>query len=628
MGSIFSRLRRVFQTGQATVAPWCEPAPEVRCRDISADQGVLVFRTCLRIPDGEPGPADAVASVSNLSAWAQGETLMVSGVYTLQVPSSRNHTGTVWFRDESFFTAELPAGVWSKGGVLRPGTNMEVVPEGKAVLAGARGDATELTCIARFRLCVGKGDVAAEEGGGRRELPGMVDASATGASLGPGVPLAPVKALLRVDEVLDAKAIDALCERVLVLDVQGVRVIDVHASVTEVFVTAFPSGVTVAARVFQQVYFVAEDGVIRYQHDVFDVEKNLPVSIPEGATPRPAVSIRGIDFELDEEGRLLHERFCLQFSAKVMRPAEIEVVTDVTGGEERVHATRDRIRVDHVVGTAAIRHVAEDVLELPITAARMTRILAVPRHLTVQVIQGRVLIDGTVACHIFFADHGGVEHNVEREMAYHSFADLPQVGSGMQATGDVRVEGVEYELQGGRQLRLSCCVLVAVRVVQARVMDVVTAVMGEGVVCEEKQLRAERLVGQTNTQDMLEKRARLVTPSLRIVKIVSSIKELNKEIIPDEVIIQGKLLQHVFFIDRQKVQRHQTEEIGFSRLIRVPGALPGMAAEVDIAVRHTSYDLCPDAVTFAERVVLDINVRVVEDVPLTVITSIVREGDG
>lgn len=436
-----------------------------------------------------------------------------------------------------------------------------------------------------------------------------------------GEPLWVSKRLLKVEEVVGTALREAVLDGTVALDPGAIKAIDVQGTLGGAETEVVEAAALVRGEVFIHVYYVDEGGVIRYQHHrlAFEEAAEVPGAAP-GMAGEAFARVAGLEYELSPEGLTMKVRALVRLDVKVTRTVELAVVTDV-GGAPGLEAVRERVKVEQVAGRSRVRHLCEGGLTLAAPALRVTRAVAGVEQVAAQAGHGQVAVEGVVRAEVFYADHAGREHHQAGELPVTCLVEVAAAAPGMLVQADVRVEEVRCALRGETEARVQAVLAVAVRVTEMVTLDVVTAVPGAAAV-EGRRLRVERLVGRAQRQAMAEKKAVLVSRALRLVDVVCTVTDLAWEVIPDQVIVQGKIHQQVFFVDRHRAERHQTEEIPFSYLVEVPGALPGMSAQVRPRVKHVSHSLAPEGNAFSEKVVLELDIRVLEMVELNVITAV------
>lgn len=426
---------------------------------------------------------------------------------------------------------------------------------------------------------------------------------------------------LQVEERVAERTEDVLEEMEVLLDLAAFKVIDVQCRVADLAARSLAGAVVVEGRLFEQIYYVAEDGLIHYQHAEQPFQRSLEVPADAGVNAHAQASVRSVEHELTRDGRLLLEKICLRLGVRVTRSVDLEAVTDLPA-RPGMDVERDLVRVDQVIGSAFTRTLEKGVTRLPVPATGIVKVVAAVEDLRPQALRGQVLVEGVVREQIFYAS-GGTSFHQEAEIPFSTVLDVPGAEPGMQALGEGRVEEASARLRpDGREVEREILLGVSVRVTDPRTLRLVTAASGPGLEVAERRLKVDRLVGSTRVQMMLQKKVTLVSRALGIARVVGSIQDLQCEVIPDQVIVQGRFHQQVFFVDRQKIERHQTEDLPFTHLVDLPGALPGMAAEVQPRVKHLSHALAPEGNAFTEKIVVDLEVRLAEAVDLSVVTGV------
>lgn len=444
----------------------------------------------------------------------------------------------------------------------------------------------------------------------------------------PEPPIEPRYRLLRVDEVIGENRADFLVEQRIALDLPAVKVIDVHGAVTDLRAETLEDNVILQGTLFRQVYYVGEDGLIHYQHGDAAFEETVAVpGAKPGMNVQTLVRARESEHEL-LDGRQLVEKVELQADVKVTRTVDVDILTDLAV-PPGVQVATDTVDVEQVVGRGAVRHLLESAVRLAAPAERVTRVVADAGPTSVQVVADKVIVEGAVQKQVFYVGRDGMEYHQAEEAPFSAFLEVPGARAGMQAQVEAGVEEVESELDTiDNRLRQRLLLRLAALVTEGVSLQVVTGISGPGIEADARPLKVERLVTQNAARVMIVRKATLVSRALRIVDVIGAVQDLTVEVIPDQVIVQGRVHQQVFFIDRHKVQRHQTEEAVFNHLIEAPGARPGMRAQVRPFVKYISTILAPEANSMTEKIILDLQLKVVETVALTAVAGVRLTGTG
>ncbi len=424
---------------------------------------------------------------------------------------------------------------------------------------------------------------------------------------------------LRVEEIAgegEAEVLETVEEP---LDHRARQVIAVHGSVETAAGQVLAGGVLARGEVLVRAYCAGEDGVIRYHQVPVRVEQLVALPAGDATRARVALSVTPPEAELLDEGGRIRLRIVAKVRAQALRAADILV--PVGGPEEG--APRERIRVQEVAGRVEGKGLFRAEQRLPALAVRLGPVAGRVVECGVEVRQGEVILDGFWQWEVLYSDQGGEERFAKGEEPFSLALRGAPAGEELVAAAEEVAVRVEASLgEDGCLLRLLATVAAEVRLYRETVVDVAVGRMapgGEGAAT--RTVDVERLVGRGSTRSLLEKRGMLVTRAMAVTAVASRVEELAWEVIPDQVLVRGVLRQQIFYVDRHRVHRYQTEAFPISLLLDVPGAGPGQEASVTVGVCHVSHALLPDERTFHQQVVVDAACRVTERRRLTVVAG-------
>ncbi|MGE5572064.1 MAG: DUF3794 domain-containing protein [Bacteroidota bacterium] len=106
--------------------------------------------------------------------------------------------------------------------------------------------------------------------------------------------------------------------------------------------------------------------------------------------------------------------------------------------------------------------------------------------------------------------------------------------------------------------------------------------------------------------------------ALKIKEIRADVTGVVVEVIPDKVIVQGIIAKQVFFVGEDNTVHHFPEEMRFSALVDVPGAMPGMLVQVHPSIFNVIAVLSPDGNRIFQKVIVDVDVVVTDFVQVRV----------
>lgn len=142
-------------------------------------------------------------------------------------------------------------------------------------------------------------------------------------------------------------------------------------------------------------------------------------------------------------------------------------------------------------------------------------------------------------------------------------------------------------------------------------------------------------INEGSIQKMVKSTVSLERPTTKVCVVKAKAEVMNKFIITNKVTIQGKLEKQIFYVCDDSVVRHQKESIPFSYYIDIPGAEPGMNADITVEVEHIDYNLL-DSTTLHQEVILSfmaiisktqiLDIQVGENTPLYLVPVVIGQG--
>ena len=143
-----------------------------------------------------------------------------------------------------------------------------------------------------------------------------------------------------------------------------------------------------------------------------------------------------------------------------------------------------------------------------------------------------------------------------------------------------------------------------------------------------------RVVGEGVKQELVENLLTLTVPALKVDEIRGEIRDLETEVIPDKVIIQGVIHKQIFFVDLENNARHQAEDVPFSLFLDLPGVVPGVDLQVHPRIEGIFFELL-STTELRQKVVVEVFVKATEAIqervaigtgPLFKVEQVIGEG--
>ena len=251
------------------------------------------------------------------------------------------------------------------------------------------------------------------------------------AVLNPAGPL--VKAECVVGETTRALTIENSVE----LDRPAKKVRDIQVALEDVVAEAGADQVMFHGTIVKSIFYVSDEDVELFQEE--RVHFSSIAEVP-GTEFGDNVTLKAQILRVDRflvSGRHVRQRLVISVFVKVTRTCELNVAEDPNGPQvmaSRVIASNDR------------QVLVENVADLNRPARKIQEIQARVDNVNVEVITGKVIINGLLHKQIFYvADDDIVRHQGE-DIPFTTFVDLPGIQPGNSVTISPIVEHVGFEL--------------------------------------------------------------------------------------------------------------------------------------------------------------------------------------
>lgn len=120
------------------------------------------------------------------------------------------------------------------------------------------------------------------------------------------------------------------------------------------------------------------------------------------------------------------------------------------------------------------------------------------------------------------------------------------------------------------------------------------------------------LSGTTTVETVQE--ATLPFRAIKVRNVVGKVVNLVTEVIPNKVIVQGVVHEQLFFVGTDDLVHHISDDINFSTFLDIPGAQPGMNAQVTAIIEEIITELAPDGLSIVKKIILEVFVKISETV--------------
>lgn len=111
--------------------------------------------------------------------------------------------------------------------------------------------------------------------------------------------------------------------------------------------------------------------------------------------------------------------------------------------------------------------------------------------------------------------------------------------------------------------------------------------------------------------------------AIKVRNVTGEIRNIVTEIIPNKVIVQGVVHEQLFFVGTDNLVHHLADDIHFSTFLDIPGAQPGMNAQVLARIEDIISELADNGESIIKKIIIEVFVKVTETVQVNLAT-----GDG
>jgi len=243
--------------------------------------------------------------------------------------------------------------------------------------------------------------------------------------------------LYKVQRVVCEESSGAVVESVMELPFPAEKVRAVHAVVSDYTASTAEDQVIIEGVVHAQCFYISAFDQMEY-HESEDVPFTAVVSV-EGVQPGQNVdtdiSVARVSWTLD--GDELHQRVVLSIFVKVTETAQTMLCTDPCG---------PLIKVGRVAGENTEQVIVEDQVCLDVPAKKVQDILAFVTTLRHEVLDGKVVVEGTVHKQIYFVGPNDVVCHQSVDVPFSAVVEVPGAEPGMAVQVHPTIEHVGWVL--------------------------------------------------------------------------------------------------------------------------------------------------------------------------------------
>ena len=268
--------------------------------------------------------------------------------------------------------------------------------------------------------------------------------------------------LVRVDQVVGENTKQELFENFFTLFTPAIKIDDITVVVRNLTTHVIADKVIIQGTIHKQIFFVNTENIEVHQAE--DIDFSTFVDIP-GAVPGMDVevtpTVEFVHFEL-QSSTILLQKVVVEFFAKVTESVQIPILLGPGA----------LLKLETVTGENTKQILLENVFTLPLATVKIREIVASIQNLTTEVINDKVIIQGTLHKQIFFIGTDNLEHHQAEDIPFSTFVDIFGTTPGMNVRVDSRIETILFELENSLTLRQKVVVEFFIKVTETQQLSV------------------------------------------------------------------------------------------------------------------------------------------------------------
>jgi LysM repeat protein len=346
---------------------------------------------------------------------------------------------------------------------------------------------------------------------------------------------------------------------------------------------------------------------------------DIPGAAP-GMEAESDVVVEHVDHKLNAEECEAIQTVVLEITVRVIDVKDIDIITDIPGVEvEKIPLT-----LQEVIAEGTKQVIVENDLEFPRLVRKISSTDCEIRNIETEVLKDKVIVNGILHKQVFYV---AAETNEVYEKSFDEpftgYVDLPGIIPDTEVQVKVECETVKYDFEPGEDEAEQTAVLkIYAKAIEDTEVEVVTDILDEDIDFETEVLKVQDVVGEGSNQIIVKNEIEFPKPIKKIARTDVDIRDIETEILPDKVIVEGILHKQIFYVEQGtgKVFELSVDE-KFTGYVDVEGARDGMNAHVKVEVEQISYDFDPGECEAEQTAVLEIKVKVTEPKEITVVTD-------
>lgn len=367
-----------------------------------------------------------------------------------------------------------------------------------------------------------------------------------------------------------------------------------------------------------------------FSHTV-DVSNTRP-----GMKTKVKYDIEHIDYEI-LNGRKINVKTILKINAKAINDVEQEFVNDLRGIED-IQVLKDNVDIYCYLGENTVNCTSDEMLEIPAGKPAIKEILRNDVKIVgkdYRISDDKIIAKGDInILTLYIGDNE--ERSVqfmEHEVSFTQFIDLPGISENSECEVDYKIRSASFTPQEDsdgelRVLKAEVTVGLAAEATDKRNVEIISDAysLRTQVEHEKQAFKINRVVTRNRSQITLKEIVEFDGNSPDISEVFNILckPSLFEYSTGDGYVnLEGAVKNSILYVANNTEQPvfAYNHEMPFSQRIDIEGSRLGMKCDVDLEVEHCNYSVI-SANEVEVRVVVDINVRLVEQAEISLISNV------
>lgn len=300
-----------------------------------------------------------------------------------------------------------------------------------------------------------------------------------------------------------------------------------------------------------------------------------------------------------------------------------------------ITVTTRTIKVEHVIGEAVKQVNVVREITLPVLAKKIESIDTRINNKEHKIIDNKVIVEADLIKQIYYVEciTGDVQEFSVPAERITEFVHLEGAMPGMEARVNVDIEYCDVEaidMAGDKKchcmFQQTCILKIRVKVIEMVELEVITGVSGEGIRPDVRTITIENIIGSGEEQfNISDSFIELPRNTKKIKSIDAEIRDVEEKVIPDKVIVKGKLHKQIFYVVEPSGEVKETSaDVPFSVFVPVEGAREGVTIVTDIQIEFIDSELVTRGGRkfVKETIVLKVRAKVLERLTINIVTAV------